>query len=80
LGVRYVVMEREGVLHDRARPHTAKFTAEALAEKRIVVIPWAAFSPDWNPSENLWSILKRRMNTTCFDDKDRLEDGGDSDD
>ena len=62
------------LMHDGARPHTAKFTAEALAEKKIVVIPWAAYSPDWNPIENLWSILKRRMNTTCFDDKDRLED------
>ena len=62
------------LMHDGARPHTAKTTTAALAAKQISVLQWAAYSPDWNPIENLWSNLKRRMTTSCFDDKPELED------
>lgn len=66
--------DKRVLMHDGASPHTAKVTQQFLEDNGIEVIPWAAYSPDWNPIENLWSILKRRMNMTCFDDKTRLEE------
>jgi transposase len=68
------VEQRRVLQQDGARPHTAKHSMAFFAEKNVEVLPWAPYSPDWNPIENLWSILKRRMTSTCFDTKDELID------
>jgi hypothetical protein len=39
------------LMHDNARPHTARVTANYLARHGVNVLPWPAFSPDINPSQ-----------------------------
>ncbi len=44
---------------DVAPAHTAKSTKSWLNDHGVGVLDWPANSPDLNPLENLWSIVKR---------------------
>uniref|UniRef100_A0A9J8DET1 Tc1-like transposase DDE domain-containing protein n=1 Tax=Cyprinus carpio carpio TaxID=630221 RepID=A0A9J8DET1_CYPCA len=46
---------------DLAPAHTAKSTKSWLNDHGVGVFDWPANSPDLNPRENLWSIVKRKM-------------------
>lgn len=48
-------------LHDNAKYHASHFTQNWFADKPIECIKLPARSPDLNPTENLWSELKRRI-------------------
>jgi transposase len=48
---------------DNARPHTAQITKDFFSSRRIAVLAWPANSPDLNPIENIWAILKSKLET-----------------
>lgn len=46
---------------DNAPPHTAKSTKNWFRRNDIKVLDWPPNSPDLNPIETLWAIMKKRL-------------------
>jgi transposase len=57
---------------DNASCHTAKLTRAFFSEIGLTVLPWPPNSPDLNPIENIWSMLKQSVEKRAVKTKDEL--------
>jgi transposase len=62
------------LLHDNARPHTARATIDALETLKFEVLPHPPYSPDLAPSNfHFFPHLKRDLKGTHFTSDDEVK-------
>lgn len=48
-------------MKDEAGAHKADFTNKAKSKEGISKIDWPPNSPDFNPIERIWTLIKKRI-------------------
>ena len=57
---------------DSAASHKAKIITNCFKKMKITVLDWPGNSPDLNPIENLWSIVKNSLRKMDYTTKIKL--------
>ena len=60
---------------DLAPCHTSKMIQKFFKESKLSVLEWPGNSPDLNPIENLWAIIKKRLQKYDCTTKSKLIEG-----
>ena len=56
------ILEPDSIfMHDNAPIHNAHIVHNWLQEEEIELMEWPLYSPDLNPIENLWKLLKAEI-------------------
>jgi hypothetical protein len=48
-------------MQDNARPHTARVVTDYYHENNVQMLDWPPQSPDLNPIEQVWAIMKQKL-------------------
>ena len=48
-------------MHDGAPAHRTKFVKKWLSKENISTLEWPGNSPDLNPIENAWNVMKNKV-------------------
>ena len=56
-------------MQDGAPCHSAKSIKTFLANENIPLLNWPSNSPDTNPIENLWELVKRKVSADMMTNK-----------
>lgn len=59
--------------HDNDPKHTSKFVKGFLIDNNVRVLEWPAQSPDLNPIEHVWGLIKYKMNGIVHKNKNDLK-------
>lgn len=59
-------------MQDGAPCHTARVVKRYLADTNVALLEWPGNSPDLNPIENLWAIIKRRLAANTITTKQQM--------
>jgi transposase len=68
----FLCQPRAKFVQDNAPAHNAIRVKEWLSTSGIRVVPWPSLSPDLNPIENVWAIVKRRIGSPSFSSTEEL--------
>lgn len=60
------------LMQDNAPIHTAIRTRQFLEQHQVQVLPWPSMSPDMNPIENVWALLKSDLSRQRVENADQL--------
>jgi transposase len=65
--MRKLFPDGDGIFQQDLAPcHTSKRVAKYMTDNQITTLQWPGNSPDLNPIENLWAIIKARLrNRDC---------------
>ena len=55
------IHESNHFMHDGAPAHKTKIVSKWLESLHIKIIDWPGNSPDLNPIENIWNVMKNRV-------------------
>jgi transposase len=59
-------------MQDNAPCHSTHLIRNWFEQQGITTLPWPSLSPDLNPLEHLWGIMKRKIQGEQFHDKNEL--------
>ena len=67
--------KQKGTLQDGAPCQQSKVATEFLKKNQIGVLEWTGNSPDLNPIENMWTIMKDKQPSSTESQRPAIEGG-----